>query len=236
MEDVALVEDVRRALAGAADPDRAPAMQAYMKSDMPFHGVPAPVCRRLFRKAFASHPLADRATWTATVLALWDGATHREERYGALALARDRRYRTYLDAQALPLLEHLVRTGAWWDLVDDVASHLVGPALLADHDRTATAVRRWPTADDRWLRRAAVICQIGAKGRTDVSLMAAAVDANVDDPDLFLRKAIGWALRQYARVDPEWVRSFVAGRADRLSPLSRREALKHLVDVGAPFP
>jgi 3-methyladenine DNA glycosylase AlkD len=234
VHDAALVEDVRRRLAGAADPDRAPAMQAYMKSAMPFHGVPSPVARSLLRDAFAAHPLDDRATWSATVLSLWDGATHREERYAALALARHRRYRAYLDPQVLPLLEHLVRTGAWWDLVDDIASHLVGPVLLAHHDETTPVMRAWATDSDRWLRRTAVICQLGAKDRTDVTLLAEVIDANLDDRDFFLRKAIGWALRQHAYVDPGWVRTFVADRSDRLSPLSRREALKHLVDVGVP--
>ncbi len=226
--DPALVREIRDGLAAAGDPARAVQMQAYMKSAMPFHGVPAPVARRLFRDGFDAHPLVDRATWTATVRALWDGAAHREERYAALALARHRSYRTYLDPHVLPLLEHLVRTGAWWDLVDDVASHLVGPVLLAHLDETAPVVRTWATAEDRWLRRSAVICQLGAKDRTDVALLTEAIDANLDDRDFFLRKAIGWALRQHARVDPDWVRSFVAERSGRLSPLSRREALKHL--------
>jgi 3-methyladenine DNA glycosylase AlkD len=234
VHDAALVEDVRRRLAGAADPDRAPAMQAYMKSAMPFHGVPSPVARSLLRDAFAAHPLDDRATWSATVLSLWDGATHREERYAALALARHRRYGGYLDPQVLPLLEHLVRTGAWWDLVDDVASHLVGPVLLAHHDETAPVLRSWATAEDRWLRRTAVICQLAAKERTDIALLTEAIDANLGDRDFFLRKAIGWALRQHARVDPAWVRAFVADRTDRLSPLSRREALKHIGQVETP--
>lgn len=228
MHDKELVEAVRRGLAEAADPDRAAAMQAYMKSAMPFHGVPAPAARRVFRAALGAHPVADRETWTDTVRELWDGATHREERYAALALARHRSYRTYLDPASPPLLEHLVRTGAWWDLVDDVASHLVGAVLLAHHDETAPIVRSWAGSDDPWLRRTAVICQLGAQDRTDAELLTAAIDANLDDRDFFVRKAIGWALRQHARVDPDWVRSFVAQRSDRLSPLSQREALRHL--------
>lgn len=228
MHDKELVEAVRRGLAEAADPDRALAMRAYMKSAMPFHGVPALAARRVFRATLRAHPVADRETWTDTVRELWDGATHREERYAALALARYRRYGTYLDPAALPLLEHLVLTGAWWDLVDDVASHLVGAVLLAHHDETAPVVRSWAGSDDLWLRRTAVICQLGAQDRTDAELLTAAIDANLDDRDFFVRKAIGWALRQHARVDPDWVRSFVAQRSDRLSPLSQREALRHL--------
>ena len=87
-------------------------------------------------------------------------------------------------------------------------------------------VRAWATDEDRWRRRTAVICQIGAKEGTDTALLAAAIEANAADRDFFLRKGIGWALRQHARTDPQWVRDFVAGHD--LSPLSRREALKHL--------
>lgn len=226
--DRELVAQVRQGLVEAADPERAPAMQAYMKSAMPFHGVPAPVARKIFRTAIDAHPLPDRPTWLDTVAALWTEATHREERYGALALAGHRRYRTYQGADLLPFYAHLVRTGAWWDLVDDVASHLVGPILLSHHAAAAPVIRSWAADQDLWLRRTAVICQLGAKDRTDVELLTAAIDANLDDRDFFLRKAIGWALRQYARTDPDWVRAFVAARADRLSDLSRREALKHL--------
>lgn len=231
--DPGLVAELRSRLRAAGDPVRAPAMQAYLKSELPFHGVPAPTCRAELRAALAAHPLPDRATWLATVLALWDGATHREERYAALAVVRDRRYAAYRDPLVLPLYRHLLVTGAWWDVVDDVASHLVGPLLLAHPVEVRPTVLGWATDGDRWLRRTAVICQLLAKDRTDVALLSAAVEANLDDPDVFLRKAIGWALRQHARTDPGWVLDFVAGHADRISPLSRREALRHLVDPAA---
>ena len=94
--------------------------------------------------------------------------------------------------------------------------------------RTEPVVRGWTVADDRWLRRTSVIAQLGARSGTDVGLLADVIEANQDDPDFFLRKAIGWALRQHARTDPDWVRAEVTRLGDRLSGLSRREALKHL--------
>jgi 3-methyladenine DNA glycosylase AlkD len=231
--DLALVAEIRDGLAAAGDPARAPQMQAYMKSSLPYRGVSLPVCRRIARRAVADHPPGDRSAFLATVRVLWDDAGYREERYAALALVRDRRYAEYRDPEALPLYRHLVVTGAWWDLVDEAATHLVGPLLLGHPREVRPVVLSWATESDRWLRRTAVICQIGAGSRIDTDLLTRAVDANADDPDFFLRKAIGWALRQHARVDPDWVRAFVADRADRLSPLSRREALKHLGEVEA---
>ena len=220
--------EARRRLREAGDATRAARMRAYMKSDLPFHGVASPDCRVIMRDVLAAHELPDRATWLATVLALWDGAGHREERYAALAVAKDRRYAGYRDPDCLPLYRHLVVTGAWWDLVDDVATHLVGPLLLAHPAAVRPTVAAWAGDEDRWLRRTAVICQVGAKDRTDLPLLATVVEANLDDRDVFLRKAIGWALRRQARSDPGWVRDFVAAHDDRLSNLSRREALKHL--------
>jgi len=87
---------------------------------------------------------------------------------------------------------------------------------------------RWSRDPDRWLRRTSIICQLGAKKSTDLDLLYACIEANLDDPDFFLRKAIGWALRQYAWTDPDEVRRYVAARTDRLSPLSRREALRNV--------
>jgi 3-methyladenine DNA glycosylase AlkD len=226
------VQDARRRLREAADPAKAPAMQAYMKSALPYYGVPSPVSRVVFRELLAAHPLDDRPTWLATVHALWDGATHREERYAALALVRDRRYAEYRDPDALTLYRHLLTTGAWWDVVDDVATHLVGPLLLEHPEAVRLTIATWATDDDRWLRRTAVICQVGAKERSDLGLLTLAIEANLDDRDFFLRKAIGWALRQHARIDPDWVRAFVAAHDDRISGLSRREALKHLGATG----
>jgi 3-methyladenine DNA glycosylase AlkD len=89
-------------------------------------------------------------------------------------------------------------------------------------------VRRWATEEDLWLRRSAIISQLGFKDRTDSTLLRDTIDPNVSDTSFWIRKAIGWALRQYARTDPEWVRALVGSYGDRLSGLSRREALKHL--------
>jgi 3-methyladenine DNA glycosylase AlkD len=86
----------------------------------------------------------------------------------------------------------------------------------------------WARDGDKWRRRAAVICQICARDDTDTALLTACIRDNVSDPDFFLRKAIGWALREHAKTNPDWVRTFVATHRDRLSPLSIREATRHL--------
>lgn len=225
--DHALVEAVR----AVADPAKAEPMRAYMKSELPFLGVPKPARTQALRPVLRDHVVRSRERWAATVRALWDEAAFREERYAAIALAQSRPYAAWAaEPASLPLYEHLIVTGAWWDYVDEVAIRSVGPVLRASRDAVAPVLRAWARDADRWRRRAAVICQVGAKDETDVELLADVVLAHVDDADFFLRKGIGWALREHAKTDPDWVRAFVARHGDRLSPLSRREALKHLVE------
>jgi len=223
-----MIEAIRAALTAAGDHERAAAQQAYMKSAMPYRGLSSPELKQLLRTLLADYAPADRATWEADVRGLWDDATWREERYAAIALARHRAARDWQDVETLGLYRHLVVTGAWWDLVDVIASHLVGGVLVRFPEATTPVLRAWAVDDDLWLRRTAVLAQLGRAAETDLDLLRFAIEANVGDTSFWLRKAIGWALRQYARTDPGWVRAEVDRLGDRLSGLSRREALKHL--------
>ncbi len=227
-----LVRSVRAGLAERADQQRAQRMAAYMKSAMPHRGVPTPVLRPLVTGLIRTRPLPDRDAWRACVLELWDGAGYREERYAALELTGHRLYRCHQDPEALGLYQRLVVTGAWWDLVDPVATRRVGPILATHREEVTPVVREWAVERDLWLRRTAILAQLHHGATTDLTLLRDVLVANLEGTrhgsDFFVRKAIGWALRQYARTDPDWVRAFVADHHDRLSGLSRREALKHL--------
>lgn len=234
MPDVALdlARLVRRRIAESADPGRAGQMQAYMRSAMPYRGVTSVPLRRLLADAYTAQHLPNRDAWEACVRELWDGADFREERYAAIALATHRRYRDHQDPATLPLYRHMVVTGAWWDYVDTIATHNVAGILMSSPGEVTPVMRAWSRDDDMWLRRTAILCQLHHKEQTDLDLLREAVEANLEGSrfgsEFFLRKAVGWALRQYARTDPDWVRAFVAEHQERLSGLSRREALKHL--------
>lgn len=229
-----LVGAVRRALADAGDPVRAAGQQRYMKSAMPYRGLTSPELRALLRPLFADLALApsSRDGWEGDVRALWDGAAYREERYAAIALTGHRLARAWQDPGALGLYRHLVETGAWWDYVDVVAADRVGPILLQHRQIVTPVMRSDAVSDHLWVRRTAILAQLKHREQTDLELLSDVIDANLEASafgrEFFIRKAIGWALRQHARVDPDWVRAFVESRGDRLSGLSRREALKHL--------
>lgn len=231
-----LVDAIRAALAdpAVADPERAVAQRAYMKSPMPFRGLSKPELAGILGPLLRDPALAPRTReeWADAVCSLVDHATHREEWYAALAVAAHRSARGWQDPDALPLYRHVVTTTGWWDVVDPVAADLVGPILLA-HREVVTPVMRSDAVDPHlWVRRTAILAQLKHRDATDVDLLGEVVDANLEGSlhgsDFFIRKAIGWALRQYARTDPAWVQEFVAARGPRLSGLSRREALKHL--------
>lgn len=237
----AVQESIREALAAHADPERAAAQQAYMRSKMPFYGLPMSVVRREVRRAVETDSCASRCegrlrpeprdVTPSDVRLLWAEATHREERYAAITLLRhgvSREWAHDPSPETLDLLRHLITTGAWWDLVDEIASHCVGDLLRAHPAVMAPVLRGWSREPDLWLRRTAIISQLRSGDAMDLDLLTFAIEGSVDDPDFFARKAIGWALRQHARSDPAWVRAYVDANRDRLSPLSVREALKHL--------
>jgi 3-methyladenine DNA glycosylase AlkD len=223
-----LIEAVRRALADHADPAKAPRIQAYMKSAMPYRGVMMPVQRQIWRQVFGTHPLPDEATWRSAVLALWREARFREERYGAIALSGERRYGSYQTLDTIPMYEELIVSGAWWDYVDVIASHRIGPLLAAHPRPMKQLLRRWSGDPDLWKRRAAILAQLTFKEGTDLALLYDCIQPNLADREFFIRKAIGWALRQYAWIDPREIRRYVTAHESALSGLSRREALKNI--------
>jgi len=225
MANAELISAIRSRLRHAADPARAAGAQAYLKSEMPSLGVRVPEVRRIVKTAARELPPGSLPELQSTVLELWRGAACREERYAAIDL-------TGLPLAAgemgmLALYEEIIRTGAWWDLVDGV-SHRLCELLQTHREDMSIVLRRWSADEDMWVRRAAITAQLGAKSATDPALLAAVIEPNLADREFFVRKAIGWALRDYSDTDPGWVRGFAEAHGEALSPLSRREALRKI--------
>jgi 3-methyladenine DNA glycosylase AlkD len=222
-----LVSRVREALGAVAEPASAPAMQAYMKSAMPYLGVSTVPRRAALKPIFAELHWPNISAWQAEVLALWRGATHREERYAAIELTAVKAAREFQRIDALPMYEEMIVSGAWWDYVDEIAGQRLWKLLQNDRVAMERTMRAWSTDTDMWKRRSSIICQLPAKRETDLDLLYACIEPSLGSAEFFLRKAIGWALRQYAWTDPDEVARYVAANEDRLSGLSKREALKN---------
>src|SRR3984893_11645612 len=223
-----LLLQLRRSLQRAGDPVRAPAMQAYMKSTMPYHGVPTPLLRQVCKAMFADVQFSTASNWQAQLLDIWRGALFREERYAALYLAGDKRARPFQTPSAMKMYEELIVTGAWWDYVDDIASHRIGPILREYPAPMRRKMLSWSKSNNLWKRRTAIICQLGFKSETDLELLYACIEPSLGSGEFFVQKAIGWALRQYAWTDHAEIRNYVRLNRSRLSGLSCREALKNV--------
>ena len=221
---------IQSLFAAAADPVQAASMARYMKGRFPFHGIPAGPRRELQRQAFAGRQL-DRAEAEAEVATLADALwalPQREYQYAACDLLRAVAPRASVPGAAavlLPLIERLAVTKPWWDTVDSLA-HAAGALVLA-HPELGARMDVLAQSSDPWLVRIALLHQLDAYGRTDVERLLRDCAAHAGSSDFFVRKAIGWALRQHARTDPAAVRAFGEAHPE-LSPLSRREALKGL--------
>ena len=199
-----------------------------MKSAMPYRGVGAPALRTIMADALRTYELASFDDWQAAALELWRHAAYREERYAAIGITGARRYRAFNTFAAMPMHEEMIVTGAWWDFVDTIAGHQIGDILRAEPRRMKPLMRRWARDTNLWKRRAAILSQLGFKTSTDLDLLYGCIEPNLADPDFFMRKAIGWALRQYAWTDSREIQRYVRANRDRLSGLSIREALKNV--------
>jgi 3-methyladenine DNA glycosylase AlkD len=223
-----LLQELRKALREAADPARAPGMQAYMKSAMPYHGIPTPLLRKVCKMAFAEAQFASQSDWQTQVLEIWRNARFREERYAAVALTGDKRALPFQTPSAMKMYEELIVTGAWWDYVDDIASHRVGPIFRDYPAPMRRKMLAWSKSADLWKRRTSIICQLGFKAETDLDLLYACIEPSLASREFFLQKAIGWALRQYAWTNPDEIHKYVRLNRAHLSALSIREALKNI--------
>ncbi|MBL1082988.1 DNA alkylation repair protein [Streptomyces actinomycinicus] len=219
-----VLERLTAAYGAAADPARASAMRAYMKDVAPFLGIPTTARRALSRTVLAGTPRPDEADCTAVALRCWE-LPEREYHYFAVDFLR--RHAGRCSSGFLPVTRYLVGTVPWWDTVDLLAAHVVGALVAADPGLTAD-MDAWITDGDLWIVRTALLHQLRHKERTDTGRLFAYCLLQSGHPDFFIRKAVGWALREYAKTDPEAVRAFMGRERGRFAPLTVREALKNI--------
>ncbi|MFD9476873.1 MULTISPECIES: DNA alkylation repair protein [Streptomyces] len=219
-----LLERLPGAYGAAADPVRARAMAAYMKDVAPFLGIPAPQRRELSKTVTKNTPEPTETDCAALALRCW---LLPEREYPYFAVDYLRRHAARCSSGFLPVVRHLIVTVPWWDTVDLLAAHTVGPLVAADPE-LAAVMDEWIEDENLWLARTALLHQLRFKSATDTGRLFAYCRRRAGHPDFFVRKAIGWALREYAKTDPEAVRAFVEAERGSLAPLSVREALKNL--------
>ncbi|GIF21334.1 3-methyladenine DNA glycosylase AlkD [Actinoplanes tereljensis] len=210
--------------AAERDPVRAVAMAAYMRDQFDFAGLPAPTLRAIERSAFRGLPRPSPEDLREFGRACW-ARPEREFQYAACDYLR--KHVSAAGPEFLPVARELLVTKSWWDTVDPLATRFVGD-LVRLHPLLADVMDAWSTDDNMWLIRTAILHQLHYGPETDTDRLFSYCTRQATHPDFFVRKAIGWSLRHYARTNPAAVRTFVDANRDRLSPLSVREATKHL--------
>ncbi|NOU93009.1 DNA alkylation repair protein [Paenibacillus sp. LMG 31456] len=206
-----------------ANSEKASPMEAYMRNLFPFLGIKSPDRVKLVKAFIQEHGIPPQGEeLTCTIRELWQ-LPEREFHYTALQLLE--KHLKKLEPAAIDLLEELVVTHSWWDTVDTIAGRLIGSYFTQYPDLIPVYTERWINSDNMWLQRSALLFQLSYKKRTDEALLFDYIRRTAHSKEFFLRKAIGWALRQYAKTNEPAVRQFVS--ETELSPLSVREALKH---------
>lgn len=222
----ALADDLTERLRAAGSPERAAAERRYLRSELEHLGTGVPAVRKAARDALRRHGIADHDDVVALALALWRRPVH-ERRLAAVEVLVARP--AVLAADDLPLAERFLREARTWALVDPLAIGVVGGIVAAD-DATGAVLDRWASDPDPWLRRAAVLALLRPlrAGEGDWDRFARYADALLDDSDPFIRKALGWVLREVGRNRPELVVAWLGARTPRASGVTVREAVRHL--------
>ncbi|MBE1298672.1 MAG: DNA alkylation repair protein [Alteromonadaceae bacterium] len=221
---MALVEYLKSEMQRLAMPEKAASMQAYMKTTQPFYGLAAPARKQIIRSAKKQFQIVDFAEYQTTIETLWHGSC-REDMYMALEIAEQ--YRQFRTLEALPLYERLLKTASNWDTVDWISGTLIG-LLLLNNELLPSKVVKWQADENFWVRRCALLAHLKHKSDTQTELLASSIILLAPETEFFIRKAIGWVLREYSKTNPDWVNEFVAENKTILSRLSYREALKNI--------
>lgn len=216
-----LKRQIQATLAPLANPQRARWMKKYMRGQFEFLGIPTPVRRAAVLPILRNFNPADSSVMLDAVRSLWRMRA-REYQFAALDLLN--LHQRLLTAKDLSALLKLVEDKSWWDTVDSLAG-IIGSIVRRDKQRGQAIMDRCVKADNLWVRRVAMLHQLGWRGETDTERLFGYAGRLAPETDFFIRKAIGWALRDYAKHDRPAVERFVHRQESGLSGLSRREAL-----------
>jgi 3-methyladenine DNA glycosylase AlkD len=206
-----------------ANPAQAGPMKKYMRDQFEYLGIKTPQNAALQKEFFKEHGFPEGSELDKVLRDLWS-LPQREFQYIAVGLLV--RFKKQIPASFIKTIEYMLVTKSWWDTVDTIAGGPVGVHFQRFPEIRKKYLAKWRASEDFWLRRTAILFQLNYKKETNFDLLCEIIRENLGSKEFFINKAIGWSLRQYARIDPKAVATFVM--ATPLHPLSRREAMKHL--------
>lgn len=204
-----------------ADPEIKVGKEAYMRNKFAFHGILAPHMKEIAKPFLLKAYLPVKGEMAAIVMELWN-RPEREYQYFAQEFAF--KYIGFPEKGDIELYEFMVTHKSWWDTVDFIANKLIGSYFKRYPEKIKSYSEKWLRSENIWLQRSAVIFQLKYKEKTDTEVLEYAIRSLRGSKEFFINKAIGWALREYGKTNPDWVMDFVENA--ELSNLSKREALR----------
>ncbi len=203
--------------------DNALNMKKYMKNNFYFYGIKAPIRKEITRNFLRKENIPHLSKIQKISVEIWNKPEREFQYFGMELLTK---YQKLVEYDYINHFEYLITTKSWWDTVDFIAVNLVSKHFLNYPELITPTTKRWVESDNIWLQRTAILFQLKYKSNTDLALLFNYINMLSDSKEFFIRKAIGWALREYSKTDPNTVINFV--NSNKLSGLSKREALKSI--------
>lgn len=205
------------------DIDRAMAMEKYMKEKFPFYGITSPQRTLITKAIFSNYSWTDADSVKEFLTMCWQ-EEEREFKYTVLHFCY--KYIKKMNVEWIPFFEQQIGIASWWDTVDGLGGHIISKLLVNQHELLKQYCDQWIASDNFWYQRTAIISQLQHKETTNFELLCELIKKTAHSREFFIRKAAGWALRQYSSYNPEAVINFVSHH--KLSGLTIREALRKI--------
>lgn len=218
-----IIKKLEQELLQVADQVRAKDQQRYMKSQMPYFGVSLPEVKKISNVIFKNFAPENNEEYRDILLYLFEHAKQREIWYAAMVYAS--KHKMFVLEENIDIYMKIVRITGWWDVIDLFAANVIGKVLFG-HKDIHIFLKKWISDDDLWVRRTALLAQLKYKDKTDFELQKKLILIVAHEKEFFIRKAIGWSLREYSKTNPDAVRLFIENNEERLSSLSIREGLR----------
>jgi 3-methyladenine DNA glycosylase AlkD len=225
LEKMNFIKKLETAFAEKSNPENGLEMAKYMRNQFSFFGIKTEDRRRLFKHIWKENQEEVAENPRETALALYS-KSQRELHYCGIEILIKQLKGNY-KKEDIHLIEKFIVTNSWWDSVDTIAKNILGQYLLEHSVETTKIITRFSNSENMWLNRSAILFQLGYKEKTDFDLLQYECEKHKNSDEFFIQKAIGWALREYAKTNPQAVKNFVAHT--NLKPLSKKEALKNIL-------
>lgn len=216
------IQELRKLFIENANEEIAAGQKAYMKNLFEFYGLKTPVRRELSKPFLSKDYLPPKDEALRIVKECWQQEEREFQMFGQDLLVK---YAKKLEKKDIAFIEYLVTHKSWWDTVDLIATKVAGGYFMKFPEEREKYVQKWCSQENMWLRRVAILFQLKYKKETDLDLLTCAIEQNLGSKEFFINKAIGWVLRDYSRVNANWVLSFVEAHPS-LNKLSVREATR----------